>query len=107
MTMRRLTERQRWILSNALLYVGFIGALLTFVTSFALIIYYSYARPQIPRPDLGLTVRLPWTWAYGSWQERERLVSLHWWNIAFVFPAGAGMLLRKKWQLDRGPWLKR
>src|SRR2546428_13838775 len=100
MPMRWLTERQRRILSNALLYVGFTGALLTFVTSFALIFYYSSARPLIPRPDLGWTVELPWARTYGSWQERERLISMHWWNIAFVFPAGAGMLLRKKWQLD-------
>ena len=105
--MRQLTERQRRIVSNVLLYVGCAGALLTFWTSFALIFYYSYVRPQIPRPDLGWTVQLPWAKAYGSAEERERLYSLHWWGIAFVFPAGVGVLLRKKWQLDREPWLKR
>lgn len=105
--MRQFTEKQRRILSNALLYVGCTGAFLTSVTLFAFIFYYSCARPQIPRPDLGWTVELPWARAYGSAEEREHLYSLHWWGIGFVFPAGAGVLLRKKWHLDRETSRKR
>jgi hypothetical protein len=72
-----LKEKYRRILANALFFVGGVGALLTNATGFALILYYSIARPTTPRPELSWIVVLPWARTYGSVEEVARLYSLH------------------------------
>jgi hypothetical protein len=85
--------KYRRILSNALFFVGFVGALLTNATSFALIFYYSIARPVTARPELRWIVRLPWLKTYGTFEEVTRMYWLHLLGIAFALLCFSGWAL--------------
>ena len=64
--------------------IGAVGFVVIFLCSFILIGYYSAKRPQVPQPERSWTVGLTWTHPtrYGTAQEENLLLSLHWWTIA-------------------------
>jgi hypothetical protein len=85
--MRKIVEpegKYRRIVSNALFFGGFVGASLTNATSFALIFYFSIARPVTARPELRWIVRLPWAKTYGTVEEVACMYWLHMLGIAFA-----------------------
>lgn len=63
--------------------IGAAGFLVLFAYSMFLIIYYQAKRPHAPQPERGWTVGLTWTHpvSYGTPQEENRLLWLHWWSI--------------------------
>jgi hypothetical protein len=77
-----LTRDQWRILAKTLQILGGGCCIVVFLTFQILIAYYSVKRPHVPRPQLGWTVRLYWSWAkpsYGTAQEEALLLSLFRW----------------------------
>jgi hypothetical protein len=91
--MSQFRGKYRRILSNRLFFVGFLGALLTNGTSFALMFYFSIARPVTARPELRWIVRLPWAKTYGTVEESRAMYGLHMSGIAFALLCFSGWAL--------------
>ena len=102
------TGRKPWqVLSNVLLAVGGIGFLALFLWNLGLISYYSAKRPYRLSPERGWTVRLQWTHgAYGTLEENEQMLRLHYWAIPFIFVAFAGGAIRQA-NAKNEPWRKK
>ncbi len=101
-------DRKPWqLLSNVLLTVGAVGFLALFLWSFGLIGYYSFTRPYTPSAERGWTFRLQWTHgAYGTFEENEQLLRLHFLRIYFGLAAAAGVAIRKVREKNE-PWHKK
>ncbi len=72
---------KRWqILARILKILGAVGCILCITSLLVLASLYSSKRPHAPQPDRGWTVGLSWTHppSYGTPQEENRLLLLHW-----------------------------
>jgi hypothetical protein len=78
--------------------------MVVFLWSFGLIGYYSSKRPLEPRPERGWTEPLPWTYRhYGTYAEREQMLSLHDWFFPFLLVAGSGVWIKMLHE-KKEPW---
>ena len=85
---------QAW--SKILKTLGAVGCLATLLWSFGLIGYYSVKRPSEPSPERGWTVPLEWTHvSYGTPEENEQLLRLHYWFFPFFAMGLAGAMIEK------------
>ena len=83
---------------------GVIGCLAVFVWSFGLIGHYTATRPYGPVPERGWTVCLPWcSGCYGTFEEKQQLLLLHYWFIPFFFAAFVGPWIRQLRE-KKEPW---
>ena len=100
-------SRQRKIWSNVLSIFGAGGCIVVFLWSFGLTGYYCSARPRQPEPERGWTERLPWTYGrYGTYAEREQLLSLHDWFFPFGLVAWTRAWI-KMGRKKKEPWRAR
>src|SRR5260370_36492958 len=84
------------IWSQALRIGGGISCVVVCLWSFGLIGYYAAVRPHQPDPQHGWTVPLRWTHTtYGSPEENEQLLRLHFWFFPLFAVMAAGELIRK------------
>jgi hypothetical protein len=92
-----LTRDQWRILAKTLEILGFVCCFAVLLTLAALTAYYTVKRSHTPIPELGWTVRLPWSMAppsYGTAQEEALLLSLHWWFFPPFLVIAAGKAIK-------------
>ena len=96
---------QAW--SKILKLLGGVGCLATLLWSFGLIGYYSVKRPSEAFPERGWTVPLQWTHvSYGTPEENEQLLRLHYWFFPFFAVGAAGVAIEKLNEKNE-PWRKK
>jgi hypothetical protein len=95
------------IWSQVFRVVGAAGFLVVFLWLFGLIGYYSSKRPRNPDAEHRWTVPLQWTHTtYGTPEENEQLLRLHYWLLPFFVVGGVGETIRRLHEKNE-PWRKK
>jgi hypothetical protein len=94
--MRPSAEKKWRAVASTLQLLGAVAFAVMFLGSLVLIGYYGVKRPTKPQPEHGWTVALTWTHptSYGTAQEENLLLSLHWWTMASFLLIGAGAAIK-------------